>query len=157
MSIEDMPTRQAECYLDIFRDLLKDMAAILLPAEEVDDKVNKLLLSIKNIMTGRVVTNKSFFTQLQKWRSEVIPVVVRDFEQLPDDSKEKLTRMNHLFCGLHVLHNLGIYAETAMKEFVKIASMTDKHGGFVTSNSRVYDMLYEISKLCCYNLGDQRS
>ena len=62
MSIKDMLTRQAECYLDIFRDLLKDMAAILVPAEEVDDKVNKLLLSIKNIMTDRVVTNKSLFT-----------------------------------------------------------------------------------------------
>ena len=66
MSIEDMLTRQAECYLDIFRDLLKDMAAILVPAEEVNDKVNKLLLSIKNIMTDRVVMNKSLFYPITK-------------------------------------------------------------------------------------------
>ena len=44
-----------------------------------------------------------------------------------------------------------------MKEFVKLASSAGKHGGYATNNSRVYNLLYEISKLCSYTNGDQRN
>ena len=36
-------------------------------------------------------------------------------------------------------------------------SLLSVHGGFQTFNSRTYDLLYEISKLCLYTHGDQRN
>ena len=66
--------------------------------------------------------------------------------------------MNHVFfCGLHVVHNLGTAAQAAVKEWVKIAAVIDKHSGFITKNSRIYDMLFEVSKLCSVTYGDQRN
>ena len=44
-----------------------------------------------------------------------------------------------------------------MKEFVKLASSARKHGGYATNNSRVYNLLYEISKLCSYTHGNRRN
>ena len=64
----------------------------------------------------------------------------------------------NVFCGLHVVHNLGTATEAAViKEWVKIAAVIDKHSGFITKNSRIYDMLSEISKLCSVAHGDQRN
>ena len=143
--------------VETFQDVLTEMASIVVPPEDVDKKVAQLLVSIKNVMTDRGVTNKSFVIQFQAWRSDVLPLVIQNYADLPDAQKISLARMNHVFCGIHVIHNLGIYLETATKEWVKIASLTEKHGGFLTNNSRVYDLLYEILKLRCYTHGDQRS
>eukprot|EP00794_Sanderia_malayensis_P002877 gene2877-3328_t len=157
MSVEDMLSGEAECYLDTFRDILTEMASLLVTPEEVEGKVSELLTSVKNLMTDRVVTNKSFCSQLKQWREKALPHVIKNYNELSDEEKKKLATINHVFCGLHVIHNLGIYAETAMREFVKLAASVEKHGGFVTNNSRVYDLLYEISKLCSYTHGDQRN
>ena len=79
------------------------------------------------------------------------------YDDLPDHEKAKFTHMNHLFSGLHVVHNMGFYVETAMRERLKIVCLTEKHGRFTTSNSRIYDLLFEISKLCSYTHRDQRN
>ena len=157
MLVEDMLSGEAECYLDTFRDILTEMASLLVTPEKVEGKVSELLTSIKNLMTDRVVTNKSFCSQLKQWREKALPHVIKNYNELSDEEKKKLATINHVFCGLHVIHNLGIYAEAAMREFVKLAASIEKHSGFVTNNSRVYDLLYEISKLCSYTHGDQRN
>ena len=65
--------------------------------------------------------------------------------------------MHHVFCGLHVLHNLGIYSKKAILEWEKIVEEEgSSHGGFKTTN-RTYDILFEISKLLSYSHGDQKS
>ena len=70
--------------------------------------------------------------------------------------------MHHVFCGLHVLHNLGIYSEKALLEWEEIAEDNNGnkhiHGGFHNSTrSRSYDLLFEVSKLLSYSHGDQKS
>ena len=157
MSVEDMLSGEGECYYDTFRDVLTEMVGLIVPDNQVEQKVREQLFSIKNIMTDRAITNKTFVDHLSSWRSDILPFVIEKFDDLPDDEKAKFTRMNHLFCGLHMVHNMGLYAETAMREWLKIVCFTEKHGGFTTSNSRVYDLLFEISKLCSYTHGDQRN
>ena len=68
-----------------------------------------------------------------------------------------MARMNHVFCGLHLIHNLGVAAEAAVKQFAEIASLNKIHSGFNTKNSCVCDLPCEISKLCTYAHRDQRS
>ena len=130
---------------------------MLVPPEQCESKANGMLVSIKNFMTDRCAVNGTFVAQLKEWRDNVIPKVVENYSDLAEAEKEKLSRVNHLFCGIHVLHNLGTYTEESVKEFEKIAALVNQHSGFQTSNSRTYDMLYEISKLCSYTHGDQRN
>lgn len=107
--IEDMISGEGKTYLDTFRDILTEAAALLVPPEQCESKANDILVSIKNIMTDRCVVNCTFVAQLKEWRDKVIPKVVENYSDLPEAEKEKLSRVNHLFCGIHVLHNLGTY------------------------------------------------
>ena len=157
LGMEDMLSGSASCFLDAFRNVLSEMAALLVPESQKDEKVAKLIASIKNVMTDRHIVNSSLVEQLSSWRKEMLPLVIENYNDLPICEQEKFAKMNHVFCGLHVIHNLGVAAESAVKEWVKIATMVDKHAGFNTKNSRVYDMLFEISKICSSTHGDQRN
>ena len=155
MSVEDMLSGKGECYYDTFRDVLTEMAALIVPDNQVEQKVRELLFSIKNIMTDRAAPNKAFVEHLSSWRSEILPFVVDKYDKLPNEEKIKVACMNHLFCRLHAVHNMVIYAETGMKEWLKVVRLLEKHDGFTTSNYRVYDLLFKIYKLCAYTHGDQ--
>ena len=89
----------------------------------------------------------------------MLPFVVENYNEIPDKAKEKITTVHHVFCGLHVVHNLGLYAEKALLEWEKMVEEEGNvHGGFKnSSNSRTYDLLFELSKLTSYKHGDQRN
>ena len=127
----------------------------IVPQDQKDKLLARLLSSIKNVMTDRHIVDSSFVNQLSAWRQDVLPVAIENYENLPNEGKVKLVRINHVFCGLHVVYNFGIAAEGAVKEWVKIAAVVDKHAGFITKN--IYDMLYEVSKICSSTHGDQRN
>ena len=85
----------------------------------------------KGLMTDRTIMNSSFFKKFQHWREQIIPFVVENFSMLPNAEKEKISNMHHAFCGLHVIHNLGTYAEKAINEWEKIIEeQGNMHGGF---------------------------
>ena len=69
----------------------------------------------------------------------------------------KMARMNYVFCGLHLIHNLDVAAEAAVKQSAEIASLNKIHYGFNTKNSCACDLLYEISNLCTYAHRNQHS
>ena len=71
-------------------------------------------------MTDRTIMNSSFFKKFQHWREQIIPFVVENFNMLPNTEREKINNMHHVFCGLHVIHNLGTYVEKAIYEWEKI-------------------------------------
>ena len=56
-----------------------------------------------------------------------------------------------------MVHNLGAAAEATIKEWLKIAAALEKNSGFATKISQVYDLLFEVSKLCAPAHGDQRN
>ena len=37
--------------------------------------------------------------------------MIENYESLPNNQKEITSNMQHVFCGLHALHNLVIYSE----------------------------------------------
>ena len=65
--------------------------------------------------------------------------------------------MHCIFCGLHVLHNLGIYAKNAAFEWKKVVEEAGNiHAAFKsTTNSRTYDLLNKLSNLTSHSNGDQ--
>ena len=63
--------------------------------------------------------------------------------------RETISNIHHGFCGLHITHNLGMYAKKAIYEWEKIMKEHGNiHGGFKnTQKSRTYNLLFEVSKL----------
>ena len=152
-----MHSGEARTYLNTLENIFRDMSMLVVPENEINNDVQKLLFSFKTLMTDRTIMNSTFFGQFEHWRRVVLPFVVENYDALPDKEKEKISRMHHVFCGLHEVHNMGIYAEQALLEWEKIAEELG-NGGFKSSkNSRTYSLFYELSKLCSYKHGDQRS
>ena len=109
-------------------------------------------------MTDHTIMNSTFLNKFAHWHETIIPFVIENHKSLPDKQKESISNMHHVFCGLQVLHNLSIYSEKAILEWEKIVEEEgNSHGGFTTTNSRTYDILFEISKLLSYGHGDQKS
>ena len=97
-----------------------------------------------------------FFKKLCHWREEYLPLVVQNYNILPDDEKENISNIHHVFCGLHVLYNLDIYEEKSLIDWEKIVEEGGTtHGSFKnSSNSRILDLRYETSKILSRSHGD---
>ena len=156
LGIEEVIFGEASTYMETFRRLLNEVTA-LGAAENgnTDENVQKILHNFKCLMTDRCAVNHSFFERFKNWRTELLPFIVQNYDELPEREKGMISQMHHVFRGLHVVHNLGIYAESVLKEWEKIVV---KEGGFKnSSSSRTYDLLFELSKVTCRSHGDQRN
>ena len=61
------------------------------------------------------------------WREEIIPFVVKNISLLHHADKEKISKMHHVVCGLHVIHNFKAYVEKATYEKEKIIEERGKN------------------------------
>jgi hypothetical protein len=52
-------------------------------------------------MSDREATELKFHQMLQKYRVNILPEIVENFEILNPEELDKLGRMNNFFCGLH--------------------------------------------------------
>ena len=66
-------------------------------------------------MTDGTIMN-STFNKFAHWLETVIAFVIENYQSFSDNQKENISNMHHVFCGLQVLHNLGIYSEKAIFE-----------------------------------------
>ena len=150
LGFEELPGGNTNSYISATRDMLYDVAKLLLPEDagqvQTDTKVAQLLASVKNTMSDRHVVNKCYNSQLSEWRSNFMPLFQDNLHELSVEQQDDIVRMNHLFCGIHVIANLGTTAKETMKEFENIASETIANHGFNRGNARSYDLLYESSK-----------
>ena len=64
---------------------------------------NKILASLKNIMSDRHIVEKNFNQLLESYRSAVLPEVVSEWQELTLEQKNSMCKMNNFFCGLHFL------------------------------------------------------
>ena len=77
-------------------------------------------MSIKNTMSDRHIVQKKFNRLLEEYRSEVLPDVIDEWYNMTDGEKEKMRKMNSLFCGLHYVVGLAEQAEGALKVIDKL-------------------------------------
>ncbi|XP_065649637.1 uncharacterized protein LOC136078250 [Hydra vulgaris] len=118
--IEYMFSGEAQSYFGELKNLFTDMSQIFSPEKEnYEDDLRKLIFSFKSLMTDRTIVNSSFFSQFQHWRKAILPFV-ENYDKLPLNEKLKISQTHHVFCGLHIIHNLGIYAEKAIIKWEKV-------------------------------------
>ena len=113
LGIEPMRSGEVDSYFETFKHMLEDISYLVVPEEQVDQDVREVLTSFKALMTDHTIMNSAFLKKFSYWTEECLPFVVKNYV-LPDDEKEKISNIHHVFCGLCVLHNLHIYAEKSL-------------------------------------------
>ena len=154
LGLNEMISGTSESYMDTTKDTMCEIAHLLCvvqdkkTSEEKYQMLGKLLLSFKNLITDRHIVNKVYHNLFEQYRANFLPLLSElDLSGLSQDEKDSLVKVNHLFCALHVVHNIGTVAKTALKDFESAASQSKiGSSGFVSAQSRTVDLLYELSK-----------
>lgn len=64
-------------------------------------------------MSDRAATEMKFNELLQSYREEILPDIVQDWENLYDEDRRVLSRLNNFFWGLHSLVHIAQTADKA--------------------------------------------
>lgn len=72
------------------------------------------------MMADCTIVNSTFLNILAHVHERIIPFVIENYESFPDNQKKNKSHMHHVFCGLYVLLNLGIYGEKTTLECDKV-------------------------------------
>ena len=148
-------------FLETLDSLFKDLAEIYSEEEDVD-RINEIktqmIANIKNLMTDRHIVNKTFKDKFEEFRRDLFSKYLDDFKSLPKDRQDHLVELNGLFCGLHVLANMGTEAAKALKVYEEISlpesTLITSHA-FNKGNARSFDLIFEISQSMTVS-GSQR-
>ena len=140
----------ADDYMDSTWNIFHDIARLLLlkDANEgtIKERCTHIFVCLKNIQTDRHVVNKSYFKQLAKFRCSLLPATLEDYGNLSSEHLTNIVWMNHTFCGLHAIHNLGSIAKETMKEFESLAGIPPNTSGFHKAEAQSCTLLWEVSK-----------
>eukprot|EP00117_Sycon_ciliatum_P048351 scpid60247/ scgid34434/ len=116
MSVSDVASGSAEHTLTLFKEVIGELSAV----GEHTGRTNageKLLCSLQNTMTDRAAVNAKFNELLGKYRQDVLSATVPDWDELSDQEKASLSKMNNHFCGLHMLVNLAEQCNAVLREY----------------------------------------
>jgi hypothetical protein len=86
---------------------LKEVLSDIGDAACADYAMERIVASIKNLMSDRAATQVKFNSLFEAWRTECLPKVRSDWALLTVSAREKLCSMNSFFCNLHLLANLA--------------------------------------------------
>ena len=125
----------------------------MLPCEASQNDVEKkcgepVKTHLRTYKSDSHTVNKSYFKQLVDFYCSFLPAVVSDFNNLSANQLSGLVCMNHVFCGIHAIHNVGSVCKEAKKEFEEIAGDIphETRGPFQKSEACTCSLLQELSK-----------
>ena len=161
IGFEELPAGDTENYFKCTRNIMADMAKLICPDNasslQLDKKTAELLAKIKNTMSDRHIVNKCLNQQIQQWRSNLMPLVHENLDSLPANVQSNILSMNHLYCGLHTIINMGTVAKDVSKEFESIASSDLVSHSYTRGSARSCELLYELSKALTYTHDYQKA
>ena len=76
----------------------------------------------------RAATNVKFNRLLHSYRQVILPVVHSNWEELGEEQREAMSRINNHFCGLHMLVNLAEQCNAVLAEWEKATLGTSSQG-----------------------------
>ena len=112
---KNMHSKQAQTYFDTCKTWprLQFLKTVL-------KNQKKSLFSFMGMMADCTILNSTFFNILPHVHERIIPFVIENYESFPDNQKKNISHMHHVFCGLYILLNLGIYGEKTTLEFDQV-------------------------------------
>ena len=85
-----------------------------------EDAGNKILRCIKNTMSDRHIVEKKFNCLLEDYRSEILPLVMSDWDTLSADEQLNFSTLNNFFCGMHVIVGMADTASSTLLHWESI-------------------------------------
>ena len=87
----------ADTYLQAFKSTLEEIASAV-KSQDSNHSVTKLVTSLKNTMGDLGPTNPQFNAKLQDVRETLLPDVIENWDDLPEDSQRSIEEMGNFFC-----------------------------------------------------------
>lgn len=103
LGMKQIPSKSAADTLDTLVGTLDEISETC----GMPDLGKELIVNLKNTMSDRAATEKLFNSMLQKYREKLMPSIISGFENFTEEQKESTFKMNHFFCGLHLLVSLA--------------------------------------------------
>ena len=140
----------ADDYRESTHNIFHDIAKLLLPTDAKEDEVQhncgELIMCLKNLRIDRHIVNKSYFQQLTEFHCSMLPAVMADYDSLSAEQLGNIVRMNHTFCGLHAIHNIGSTTKETLHEFETLLGFLPVASTFTMPEARSCQLLWELSK-----------
>ena len=134
MGLQEVSGGDADTNVEAFLQEIRDLSAFISENEEERLKTEaQLLQGIKNTMSDRHIVNKVFNEKLYEIRAKALPTAIPNFIDLEQEDRRRLLRMNHRFCGMHLIVNLASVAEQSLCTWEKIVSDNQKLGAAAVS------------------------
>ena len=118
MGLRDLHTKSAEDTLTAWLEIIADINERNATREDGDVSVGtKLLRSIAHTMSDKAATEMKFNRLLEAYINEVLPLIeaTRE-EELEDEDRRIIVRLNNFFCGLHSLVHYADVCDKAANE-----------------------------------------
>ena len=68
-------------------------------------------------MSDRASSQKAFNTLLSEYRTNVLSLIIDNWESLEESEQASMSQMFHYFCGMHLLVNMAENVTEALKLF----------------------------------------
>ena len=94
LGIRETGSGSAQTTLDTLQEILDDLTCAAAAEKGAGTETSKIILSkIKNTMSDRAATEKAFNDLLSCYRSEILPTVIQEWEQLSNEERQSMSRM----------------------------------------------------------------
>ena len=100
---------------EAFLSTIKDLADAIQGCQE--EKIAKLIASLKHTMSDQGSVNPTFNLALQKLRSDLLETAIVNWENLTPPSREEIKKMTNFFCKMHIVVNFASEADKILKLF----------------------------------------
>ena len=119
LGLREMFNKSSQCTLDTFKDILEDINNHCYFREQQREEHHGyvLLSNIRDTMTDRASTEKAFNVLLEEFRTTILPQVIYNWNDLSENERTLMSRMNNFFCGLHLLVGMADTCEGTLKKF----------------------------------------
>ena len=123
VSVNDVFSGSAEHSLELLKVCMQqvDQACAQTGSKSV---AAKLISSIKNTMSDRAATNLKFNTLLDNYRRDLLPSITENWSAMTDEEHAAVAKVNHHFCGLHLVVNLAEQCNAVLSEWEKTSLST---------------------------------
>lgn len=74
-----------------------------------------IISNIKCTMSDRASTQKSFNSLLAKYRAEILPSVITNWDNLTTDEMLSMSHMHNFYCGMHLVVNMAEHASESLR------------------------------------------
>ena len=116
--IREVSSGDTKTQLNVLIDIFSEIEESLQSSEE--NVSNKIISSIKNIMSDRHIVQKKINAVFQNYRASVLPTLFENWDTFSENIQENFIKFNDFFCGLHFLVGLADQTEIALKAWDKL-------------------------------------